>query len=230
MLNSILQLQATTDEMHGKLDDIEERAKIMCPKSAPLLDLCRRLNNVKQKFNEISANIEYIEKAQTKLIDAISKYYVPSAEAVNYACNTSGRMHIDKFVVPQLSVPEDIPMQISQPDSDQDEQKTDAKKKKLAKKAGKTLQHNYPQFNEIEEGEFNAIDQRDRNGINLDTIRTFHKQVYDYFYGPNPNTILMRSEMPKHGFITKPDICSNVLKLLGRIKQDRTKNIIECTC
>ena len=231
MLNSILQLQATTDEMHGKLDDIEEKAKIMCPESEPLLDLCRRLFVVKQKFNEISENIEIIKNSQELLVEAINKYYVPSAEAVHYACNTSGRMHIDSFSVPQLNIPNEAPAQTSQIDNGSEEQKTvDHKKRKTTKKAEKAPQNDNPAYAEIEEDEFNSIDKRDRNGINIDMIRSFHKQVYDYFYGISPKNILKRSEMSKLGFTTKPDICIGVLKTLGRIKQDRSKNIVQCIC
>ena len=232
MLNSILQFQQTTEDFHLRLNDIEKRAKISYPNAAPLLELCQRLYNVRQKFNEITTNIAMIDRAQSDLQEAIEAYYVPSANAVYNACNTSGRMHIDKFAVPQLRVPQlksspAKPVQKAEPIEEEKKPPTPRKRKHSETKRNEKV-NSYPEYHEITEEEFTEIDRRLRNGINLDIIRTFHKQVYDYFYGREPHTKLMRVEMPKLGFQTKPDICIGVLKILNRITLDRAKNIDSC--
>ena len=103
------------------------------------------------------------------------------------------------------------------------------RKKPIAKKTEKKDKNpNIPDYQEITEEEFLSVNPRQRNGVNLDIIRTFHRQLYDYFHGEVPNTILNRTDMPKHGFRTKPDTCIAVLKALEYITLDRSRNIIAC--
>ena len=105
MLDSIYQFQETTESFHKELDNIEIKAKNTYPNTAPLIDLYQRLFKVKKQFCEVAANIELIEKAQNDLQEAIKKYYIPSADAVYNACNSTGRFHVDKFAIPTLKIP-----------------------------------------------------------------------------------------------------------------------------
>ena len=137
MLNSILQFQQTTEDFHLRLNNIEQQAKKNYPNAAPLLELCQRLYNVRQKFNEITTNIALIEKSQEDLQEAIEKYYIPSANAVYYACNTSGRMHLDKFAVPQLKIP---PIPLSPSKLEKQERQNDEEKPETLRKKKQSLE------------------------------------------------------------------------------------------
>ena len=232
MLNSILQFQQTTEDFHLRLNEVEKKAKINYPNATPLLELCERLNNVRQKFADISARILLIQNAQENLQNSIEKYYIPSAKAVYNACNTSGRIRIDKFAVPQLKTPKpSLQTNINFEPSNIENKSTNTsgKKKHNEAKHEKTNHDSSTDYNEITEEEFIAIDKRQRNGINLEIIRNFHKQIFDYFHQNDAPAKLLRNEMPKLGFNTKLDICIGVLKTLNRITLDRSRNIESCT-
>ena len=232
MLNTILQFQQTTEDFHLRLNEVEKKAKANYPNATSLLELCERLNNVRQKFADVSSRILIIQKAQENLQNSIEKYYIPSAKAVYNACNTSGRIRIDRFAVPQLKSPKisshSTTSNIDTSNSDNKSTITAGKKKSSDIKNEKPSRKSHPEYLEITEEEFTAIDKRQRNGINLDTIRNFHKQIFDYFHQNDSPTKLLRNEMPKMGFNTKLDICIGVLKSLNRITLDRSRNIESC--
>jgi len=223
MEEAVKTLDFALGSSNNQLNDIEKDLSSSLTEISPLLDICRRLRQLKTRTNNLSEKLKLVESSKEDLNDAINKYMIPASEMVSQRCTNNG------IPYPQFSFFQNSKTTVN--NTETSKIKPSTPRKSIQPKAPTPIKPD-----EIEQNRNNEVTEEEHASIDVFTYGKVSLQELNdllcaikKFYKENPGVTITRRMLQDLGIkLNQLPSKLRILKTLHKIELNKNGDVKCC--